>query len=182
MAKLRRGIGKNRAFVLIFDQFEEFFFDKDDPQERRQFYEFLGQCIDQPFVKVVLALREDYLHHLLEAETVINAASQMQDQDLLSRDQRYPLANFSPAAAEAVIRQLTHAAQYTIAEDLIHRLVADLAAETGDVRPIEFRWWGHNCSAPTSIPWSSMRRSAIAQAATGAGLPRLRRPRLRPPQ
>jgi hypothetical protein len=38
-----------------------------------------------------------------------------------------------------VIRQLTHAAQYTIAEDLIHRLVADLAAETGDVRPIELQ-------------------------------------------
>ncbi|WP_204140689.1 hypothetical protein [Halomicronema sp. CCY15110] len=139
MGKLRQGVSKNRAFVLIFDQFEEFFFDKDDPQDRRQFYEFLGQCIDQPFVKVVLALREDYLHHLLEAETVINAASQMQDQDLLSRDQRYPLANFSPAAAEAVIRQLTSAAQYTIAEDLIHRLVADLAAETGDVRPIELQ-------------------------------------------
>jgi len=63
----------------------------------------------------------------------------MQDQDLLSRDQRYPLANFSPTAAEEVIRQLTHAAQYTIAEDLIHRLVADLAAETGDVRPIELQ-------------------------------------------
>ncbi|RZM78602.1 nSTAND1 domain-containing NTPase [Leptolyngbya iicbica] len=139
MAKLRRGIDKNRAFVLIFDQFEEFFFDKDDPRDRRQFYEFLGLCIDQPFVKVVLALREDYLHHLLEAECIINAASQMQDQDLLSRDQRYPLANFSPAAAEDVIRQLTSAAQYPLPNDLIHRLVNDLAAETGDVRPIELQ-------------------------------------------
>jgi tetratricopeptide (TPR) repeat protein len=139
MAKLRWGVDQHRAFVIIFDQFEEFFFDRDDPRDRRRFYEFLGQCIDQPSVKIVLALREDYLHHLLEAERVINDVVAMQDQDLLSRDQRYALANFTPAAAEDVIRQLTQAAQYPLPDDLIHRLVADLAAETGDVRPIELQ-------------------------------------------
>ncbi|MEM9768092.1 MAG: hypothetical protein AAF892_09460, partial [Cyanobacteria bacterium P01_D01_bin.71] len=139
MEKLRWGIGKNRAFVLIFDQFEEFFFDDDEPRDRRQLYDFLGQCIDQPFVKVVLALREDYLHHLLDAERIINAATHLQDQDLLSRDQRYALANFTAAAAEGVLRQLTIAAQYPLPDDLIHRLVADLSAATGDVRPIELQ-------------------------------------------
>ncbi|MGD1859168.1 MAG: AAA family ATPase [Leptolyngbyaceae cyanobacterium] len=140
MAKLRQGIDdKNRAFVLIFDQFEEFFFDQEEPGDRYQLYEFLGQCIDKAFVKVVLALREDYLHHLLEAERIINQVVKMRDQDLLSREQRYALANFTPAAAEGVIRQLTSAAQYPLPDDLIHRLVGDLSAVTGDVRPIELQ-------------------------------------------
>lgn len=137
MTTLRDGVTRNRFFVLIFDQFEEFFFDKENLIERRSFYEFLQQCIDQPFIKVVLALREDYLHHLLEAERVINRVSP--EWDLLSKDVRYALANFPPPAAAEVIRQLTAAAQYPLPDALTHRLVADLSAETGDVRPIELQ-------------------------------------------
>ncbi|NEQ47654.1 MAG: hypothetical protein F6K00_30570 [Leptolyngbya sp. SIOISBB] len=135
--QLRSGTQRNDFYVLVFDQFEEFFFDRDDPVDRRQFYEFLQQCLDLPNIKVVLSLREDYLHHLLEAERVINRVSP--DWDLLSKDVRYALANFSATAAEAVIRQLTSAAQYPLPDNLIHRLVDDLAAETGDVRPIELQ-------------------------------------------
>lgn len=140
--RLYQGVGKHRFFILVFDQFEEFFFDKMELADRRIFYEFLQRCIDQPWVKVVLALREDYLHHLLEAERIINQVSPMagvENLDMLSREVRYPLANFSPEAAEAVIRQLTTAAQYPLPNNLIHRLVTDLSAETGDVRPIELQ-------------------------------------------
>jgi hypothetical protein len=137
--QLRWGVDKNRSFVIIFDQFEEFFFDKTDLAERRPFYELLQYCIDLPFIKVVLALREDYLHHLLEVERIINRASTLGDLDLLSRDVRYALANFSPEAAAAVIHQLTTAAQYPLEAVLTQRLVDDLAAETGDVRPIELQ-------------------------------------------
>ena len=137
MERLREGIEQNRFYVLIFDQFEEFFFDKEALGDRRLFYDFLQQCIDLPSIKVVLALREDYLHHLLEAERIINRVSP--DWDLLSKDVRYALANFTPAAAEEVIRQLTAAAQYPLRDELVQRLVADLAAETGDVRPIELQ-------------------------------------------
>ena len=140
--RFRQGVAKNRFFILIFDQFEEFFFDRTELADRRVFYEFLQKCIDQPWVKVVLALREDYLHHLLEAERIINQISPMagvEDLDMLSREVRYSLANFSPAAAEAVIRQLTNAAHYPLEEALVHRLVGDLSAETGDVRPIELQ-------------------------------------------
>ncbi len=138
-ARLQAGLDKNCFFVLIFDQFEEFFFEEKGPEERRKFYEFLQYCIDQPWIKVVLALREDYLHHLLEAERVINQVSPMGDVDLLSRSVRYALGNFSLAAAEAVIRRLTEAAQYPLEEALIHRLVEDLAAPLGEVRPIELQ-------------------------------------------
>jgi WD40 repeat protein len=137
---LRQGVTRNNCFfVFLFDQFEEFFFEEKSPEERRSFYEFLQFCIDQPWVKVVLTLREDYLHHLLEVERVVNQVGPMTDLDLLSRTVRYPLGNFSPAAAEAVIRQLTEAAQYPLEEALIHRLVADLAAPLGSVRPIELQ-------------------------------------------
>jgi WD40 repeat protein/tetratricopeptide (TPR) repeat protein len=137
---LRLGVTRNNCFfVFLFDQFEEFFFEEKSPEERRSFYEFLQFCIDQPWVKVVLTLREDYLHHLLEVERVVNQVGPMTDLDLLSRAVRYPLGNFSPAAAEAVIRQLTEAAQYPLEEALIHRLVADLAAPLGSVRPIELQ-------------------------------------------
>ena len=134
---LRDGTDRNYFYVLIFDQFEEFFFDKEEASDRRHFYEFLQQCIDLPFIKVVLSLREDYLHHLLEAERSINRVSP--DWDLLSKDVRYALANFTPEAAEDVIRQLTVAAQYPLPGDLVQRLVTDLSAKTGDVRPIELQ-------------------------------------------
>jgi hypothetical protein len=138
-ARLRTAIAQRHFLVLIFDQFEEFFIDRKELSDRRNFYTLLRQCIDEPWIKVVLSLREDYLHYLLETERYINADNSMGDWDLLSRQVRYPLANFTPAAAEAVIRQLTAAAQSPLEEALIHRLVADLSDETGDVRPIELQ-------------------------------------------
>jgi hypothetical protein len=63
---LRVGVDHNLLIVLIFDQFEEFFFVYKDPSERKPFYEFLRDCLNIPFVKVILSLREDYLHYLLE--------------------------------------------------------------------------------------------------------------------
>jgi hypothetical protein len=75
---LRQGVTRNNCFfVFLFDQFEEFFFEEKSPEERRSFYEFLQFCIDQPWVKVVLTLREDYLHHLLEVERVVNQVGPM---------------------------------------------------------------------------------------------------------
>ncbi|MEQ8976097.1 MAG: hypothetical protein RIE73_37665 [Coleofasciculus sp. C1-SOL-03] len=58
--------------VLIFDQFEEFLFDHKDPASRREFYEFLRQCLAIPYVKVILSLREDYIYYLLELNRTIN--------------------------------------------------------------------------------------------------------------
>ncbi|MEQ9669843.1 MAG: hypothetical protein RLO19_16035 [Coleofasciculus sp. G2-EDA-02] len=52
--------------MLIFDQFEEFFFDHKDTASKREFYEFLRECVEIPYVKVILSLREDYISYLLE--------------------------------------------------------------------------------------------------------------------
>ncbi|MEO1350173.1 MAG: AAA family ATPase, partial [Cyanobacteria bacterium J06635_15] len=148
LSKLQALNQKDYFIVLLFDQFEEFFFEKPTLEERRLFYEFLGQCLNRlelSFVKVVLSLREDYLHHLLEVEKVVDLSSSLdqssdrKDNDILSRDIRYRLDNFSLTDAEAVIRKLTRDAQFYLDDALIAVLVQDLALETGDVRPIELQ-------------------------------------------
>lgn len=135
---LKTATEKTHFVVFVFDQFEEFFFDeKMTPSERRRFYQFIETCIRQPWIKVVIALREDYLHYLLEMEQQIDVSGI--DGGVLSNDVRYPLGNFSRQNAEAVIRRLTESANFVLEETLIRRLVHDLAMETGDVRPIELQ-------------------------------------------
>ena len=68
LEKLRLLADSNYTVILIFDQLEEFFFVKQDTVQRVEFYKFFNKCLNIPFVKVILSLREDYLHYLLEFE------------------------------------------------------------------------------------------------------------------
>ncbi|MBC1299579.1 hypothetical protein GNF11_32720, partial [Nostoc sp. UCD122] len=61
--ELNKNIDKGLLTVLIFDQFEEFFFAYKDQDKRRPFFEFIRDCLNIPYVKVILSLREDYLHY-----------------------------------------------------------------------------------------------------------------------
>ncbi|MEM7796590.1 MAG: hypothetical protein AAF579_19315, partial [Cyanobacteria bacterium P01_C01_bin.118] len=110
-----------QQIVLLFDQFEEFFFERPGVEQRRSLYYFLRDCLNLPYLKVVLSLRDDYLHYLMEWERLASL-----DFDILSRDVRYYLGNFNRQECEAVIRQLTENAQFYLEEDLITTLVADL--------------------------------------------------------
>ncbi|MEL6814456.1 MAG: AAA family ATPase [Cyanobacteria bacterium J06598_3] len=123
--------------VLIFDQFEDFFFDHSVPSQRRELYAFLRDCLELPYVKVVLSLREDFLHYLLEWDR--NADLSIINNDVLSKEIRYYLGNFRPKAAELLITQLTKTAGFVLEEGLITALVDDLAEATGEVRPIELQ-------------------------------------------
>jgi tetratricopeptide (TPR) repeat protein len=123
--------------VLIFDQFEEFFFAYETVQSRLPFYRFLRDCLNLPFVKVVLSLREDYLHYLLEFQRLTNL--DIIDNDILSKEILYPLGDFTPEDAKTVIKNLTRNAQFYLPDDLIDALVKDLAGEVGEVRPIELQ-------------------------------------------
>jgi tetratricopeptide (TPR) repeat protein len=136
LTALRRPLAYNHQVVLIFDQFEEFLV-TGKRCDRQQFYSFMNQCLKTPYLKVVLALREDYLHYLLEAERWFDLDTI--NNDILCRDVRYYLGNFSPAAADTVIRQLTEAANYPLTAALITQLVADLADDIGEIRPIELQ-------------------------------------------
>ncbi|MEA5550788.1 hypothetical protein VB713_07335, partial [Anabaena cylindrica UHCC 0172] len=135
--QLRKNETSNLLTVLIFDQFEEFFFVYTDQKQRRQFYDFLRVCLDIPYVKIVLSLREDYLHYLLELDRLVDLT--VTNNNILDKNIRYYLGNFSPADAKAVIQSLTEKTNFYLQPGLIDKLVEDLAGDIGEVRPIELQ-------------------------------------------
>ncbi len=137
ISQLRDRDRQNLITVLIFDQFEEFFFKHTDVPDRRKLYDFLRECLAVPYVWVILSLREDYIHYLLECDRLANL--EIIYNDILNKNVRYYLGNFSKERAKAVIKELTERSPYRLEEALVDRLVADLAAEFGEVRPIELQ-------------------------------------------
>ncbi|MEG3895867.1 MULTISPECIES: WD40 domain-containing protein [unclassified Microcoleus] len=131
--------------VLIFDQFEEFFFVWKEPAARQIFFDFLRKCLKIKYLKVVLSLREDYLHYLLEFSRPKNQTQFINNDilaDILSKDILFYLGNFSLGDARSVIRTLTERSQFYLEPELIEELVKDLAGELGEVRPIELQLVG----------------------------------------
>ncbi|MDZ8222587.1 eIF2A-related protein [Nostoc sp. ChiVER01] len=137
LEQLRKNADRNLLTILMFDQFEEFFFVYPNQSQRRAFYEFLRVCLDIPFVKVILSLREDYLHYLLELERLFNLTAI--NNNILDKSIRYYLGNFSPNDAKAVVQSLTKRSQFYLEPALIDELVQDLAGELAEVRPIELQ-------------------------------------------
>ncbi|NJM74339.1 MAG: hypothetical protein HC862_32210 [Scytonema sp. RU_4_4] len=123
--------------VLIFDQFEEFFFVDTEPEQKRQFFEFLGECLNILPVKVIVSLRVDYLHYLLQCNRLPSMA--IINNDILGKNVLYELGNFSPTDAKSIIQQLTERSHFHLEPALIEELVQDLARELGEVRPIELQ-------------------------------------------
>ena len=135
--KLRKNADKYLLTVLIFDQFEEFFFVYTDKIQRKPFYDFFRICLDIPFVKIVLSLREDYLHYLLELDRLVDLT--VTNNNILDKDIRYYLGNFSPPDATTVIQSLTEKTRFYLQTELITELVKELAGDMGEVRPIELQ-------------------------------------------
>ncbi|MEO8890664.1 MAG: WD40 repeat domain-containing protein [Coleofasciculaceae cyanobacterium] len=145
LSQLQRAAEAHLLTILIFDQFEEFFFACTNLEERCQFYDFLAQCLNLPFVKIILSMREDYLHYLLECERHSNFA--VINNDLMARSLRYHLGDLSPQDAKNVIGTLAEASQFQLEETLIEALVQDLAASSGRVRLIELQVVGAQLQA-----------------------------------
>ncbi|NJK39399.1 MAG: hypothetical protein HC835_19955 [Oscillatoriales cyanobacterium RM2_1_1] len=144
--QLQQNTNNNLLTVIIFDQFEEFFFEYDQPPQRKIFYQFLKACLNIPAVKVVLSLREDYLHYLLECNDRL-VSLDIVNNDILGKNTLYYLGDFSKAQAKQVIQRLTAQAQYSLQPELIDALVDDLAAERGTVLPIELQVVGAQLQA-----------------------------------
>ncbi len=130
-------LDRYQQVVLIFDQFEDFFYNYPTVSERMELYTFLRECLDLPYVKVVLSLREDFLHYLLEWDR--SADLETINNDILSKDIRYYLGNFTPKAAERLIHRLSEPSAFSPEPALVSALISDLAALTGEVRPIELQ-------------------------------------------
>ncbi|MEH2217176.1 MAG: ribosome assembly protein 4, partial [Nostoc sp.] len=137
ITQLRENEQRNLRTVLIFDQFEEFFFVYTEPAQRKQFFEFLGECLNVLSVKVILSLRVDYIHYLLECNDL--PSLKIIGNDILSNNVLYKLGNFSPADTKSIIQRLTENTSFHLEDALVEQLVQDLAGELGEVRPIELQ-------------------------------------------
>ncbi|MEA5507261.1 hypothetical protein VB735_30045 [Halotia wernerae UHCC 0503] len=135
--QLQENADNHLITVLIFDQFEEFFFGYSDRHQKQEFDKFISNCLNISFVKVILTLREDYLHRLLEFKHL--SALEAINNNILDKNIRYQLNNFSPEYAKAVIGKLTGRSQFNLEPALIDALVDDLSTELGEVRPIELQ-------------------------------------------
>jgi WD40 repeat protein len=137
LKQLRLAGERKLLTILIFDQFEEFFFACSNLEQRREFYEFLAQCLNLPYLKVILSLREDYLHYLLECERYCNLNTI--NNNILDRQLRYHLGDLTPDDARKVICTLAAVSQFHLENALIAALVRDLSGSTGAVRLIEMQ-------------------------------------------
>lgn len=126
--------------VLIFDQFEEFFFVYHDSAERKRFSEFFCQCFNISEVKIVLSLREDYLHYLLRFDQAAKRTDTQGDilRNILNENNLYYVGNLSPDDTKVLLQTLTKRCQ-AYQPELIDALVKELADDRGYVRPIELQ-------------------------------------------
>ena len=138
LKQLRLNQDRNLLTVLIFDQFEEFFFAYRNLIGRQKLYDFLAECLNQiSDLKIILSLREDYLFYLLEFNRATNLS--IIDNDILTKKICYYLGNFSISEAKAIVQTLTKGSQFYLDDDLVNALVEDLAGEMREVRRIELQ-------------------------------------------
>ncbi|WP_413161290.1 eIF2A-related protein [Capilliphycus salinus ALCB114379] len=144
--QLKANSDRDLMTLLIFDQFEELFFTLQKPHQRQTFYHFLKSCLDIPYVKIILSLREDYLHFLLECNERL-VSLDIVGNNILDRRVLYHLGNWQPEQAKALIQKITETTPFQLEEPLIDRIVHDLSEEFGEVRPIELQVVGAQLQA-----------------------------------
>lgn len=146
---LRKKQPENLLTVLIFDQFEEFFFVCQKTAQQQEFFQFLADGLHLPGVKVILSRRTDYLHYLLIANYL--PSFDIINNDILGKNVLYAIGNFSAADAAEIITRLTKRSQFQLEPELITEMVKDLAYARDEiypsVRPIELQVVGAQMQA-----------------------------------
>ncbi|NER38316.1 MAG: hypothetical protein F6J93_30910 [Oscillatoria sp. SIO1A7] len=134
LEQLRQSEKRNLLVVLIFDQFEEFFFTKKTKKGRNPLFEFLGECRSIFGVKVIFSLKRTYIHQLLGRPAMEDINNNILDKNII-----YKVSNFTLADAESIIDRLTQKANFKLEPELTQALVRDLAGQYEKVRPIEMQ-------------------------------------------
>jgi DNA-binding Lrp family transcriptional regulator len=129
----------NFMIVLVFDQFEEFFFASEAKSDRAILYQFLDQILANASVKIVISIREDHLNQLLDCSRTVNLKAI--GGDILSRDFLYFLGNLSIRNAKSLIHALATRTQ-ELEPELLETLIDDLASKSKEVSPIELQLVG----------------------------------------
>ncbi len=142
---LKNQVEKSVVVVLIFDQFEEFFFVNNEIKNHQEFYTFFAQCIEIPYLNIIFSLREDYIHYLLELNRLENL--KIINNNILDKNIIYYFGNFSKENSKNIINTLTEKANLLLESSLIDQLVEDLSMEGGEVRPIELQIIGAQLQA-----------------------------------
>ncbi|MDJ0555720.1 MAG: hypothetical protein QNJ68_15010 [Microcoleaceae cyanobacterium MO_207.B10] len=137
ISQLKYNAEQNLLTVIIFDQFEEFFFTSNTREEREVFYTFLRDCLNLPFVKVILSMREDYLHYLLECDFIDYL--DIINNNILDKQIRYHVTDFSREDAYTIIECLKNRSKLNLESKLIDFIVDGLADEKQKIRPIELQ-------------------------------------------
>ncbi|GAA6616857.1 hypothetical protein NUACC26_026640 [Scytonema sp. NUACC26] len=137
LEQLQKNAKNHFITVLIFDQFEEFFFSCPEHNKLQQFDKFLCDCLNISFVKIIFSLREDYLHRLIELKYL--AQQEQINDNILDKNIRYQLKNFAQEDAKNFILKLTERSHFHLEPALIDTVVQDLSTELGEVRPIELQ-------------------------------------------
>lgn len=106
--------------------------------QRQLFDLFLRGFLNLPFVKVILCLRSDYLHYLLDCDRFPNLDDAINN-NILDKSIRYQLRSFSIKEARAAIGHLTERAEFYLEPELIDAFVKNLAEYLQEVRPIELQ-------------------------------------------
>ncbi|NJL62628.1 MAG: hypothetical protein HC903_13375 [Methylacidiphilales bacterium] len=135
---LKMCVEHNLLVVLIFDQLEEFFVIHQDPRMRRAFYKFIRDCLEIPYVKIILSLREDYLHYLLECNNRLINFDAISN-NILDNSILYYLGNFTKKYANQFLQSLNKKTQLMLEKPLIEALLKDLSRDLGEIRPIELQ-------------------------------------------
>ena len=123
--------------IFIFDQLEEFFTISRKVEQRTAFFEFLSGCLAINHVKIILALREEFLHLLLEWERHFDL--KLLDHDLLSNKQRFYLGSLKKAETLGLLKQISEAAQFKMEPELLQQLTEELSDPMGRILPMELQ-------------------------------------------
>jgi hypothetical protein len=108
---------------------------------RRLFYDFFEFCLQQDSLKVILSIRSDALHYLLECERSTN--QDRINHDLLAKEVRYYLGNLQFSHAKHLMEQLTHRTNFVLDPELLDRVMMELWDEMDTVAPIALQILGY---------------------------------------